>query len=201
MKTSPKIIFVLLLAAASAALHADTYRYQILAGAANGDPALNFTAAGTFSGPVDPYNSAAIDVTDITGSANGYDFAGVVSPGTTNSQTPATQFGFTFDNVLFPANGSTHVDSLGILMYLDSPLGISLAHVYDTGDGYIVDVIDPNEPGASTPFTVVASLGVRNFLVTAAPVTPVPEPSSLLLLGSGSIALAASLRRRVQRRG
>jgi hypothetical protein len=201
MKTSPKIIFVLLLAAASAALHADTYRYQILAGAANGDPALDFTAAGTFSGPVDPYNSAAIDVTDITGSANGYDFAGVVSPGTTNSQTPATQFGFTFDNVLFPANGSTHVDSLGILMYLDSPLGISLAHVYDTGDGYIVDVIDPNEPGASTPFTVVASLGVRNFLVTAAPVTPVPEPSSLLLLGSGSIALAASLRRRVQRRG
>jgi hypothetical protein len=201
MKTSPKIIFVLLLAAASTALHADTYRYQILAGAANGDPALNFTAAGTFSGPVDPYNSAAIDVTDITGSANGYDFAGVVSPGTTNSQTPATQFGFTFDNVLFPANGSTHVDSLGIIMYLDSPLGISLAHVYDTGDGYIVDVIDPNEPGASTPFTVVASLGVRNFLVTAAPVTPVPEPSSLLLLGSGSIALAASLRRRVQRRG
>jgi hypothetical protein len=201
MKTSPKIIFVLLLAAASAALHADTYRYQILAGAANGDPALDFTAAGTFSGPVDPYNSAAIDVTDITGSANGYDFAGVVSPGTTNSQTPATQFGFTFDNVLFPANGSTHVDSLGILMYLDSPLGISLAHVYDTGGGYIVDVIDPNEPGASTPFTVVASLGVRNFLVTAAPVTPVPEPSSLLLLGSGSIALAASLRRRVQRRG
>jgi hypothetical protein len=201
MKTSPKIIFVLLLAAASAALHADTYRYQILAGAANGDPALDFTAAGTFSGPVDPYNSAAIDVTDITGSANGYDFAGVVSPGTTNSQTPATQFGFTFDNVLFPANGSTHVDSLGILMYLDSPLGVSLAHVYDTGDGYIVDVIDPNEPGASTPFTVVASLGVRNFLVTAAPVTPVPEPSSLLLLGSGSIALAASLRRRVQRRG
>jgi hypothetical protein len=201
MKTSAKIIFVLLLAAASAALRADTYRYQILAGAANGDPALNFTATGMFSGPVDPYNSAAIDVTDITGSANGYDFAGVVSPGTTNSQTPATQFGFTFDNVLFPSNGSAHVDSLGILMYLDSPLGTSLAHVYDTGGGYIVDVIDPNEPGASTPFTVVASLGVRNFLVTAAPVTSVPEPSSLLLFGSGAIALGASLRRRVQRRG
>jgi hypothetical protein len=201
MKSSTKIIFLLLLAVASTVLHADTYRYQILAGAANGDPALNFTAAGTFSGPVDPYINAAIDVTDITGSANGYDFAGVVSPGTTNSQTPATQFGFTFDNVLFPSNGATHVDSLGILMYLDSPLGISLAHVYDPGGGYIVDVIDPNEPGASTPFTVVASLGVRNFLVTAAPVTPVPEPSSLLLLGSGSIALAASLRRRVQRRG
>jgi hypothetical protein len=201
MNISPKILFLILFAAATTALHADTYRYQILASAANGDPALNFTASGTFSGPVDPYTSAAIDVTGITGNANGYDFAGVVSPGTTNSQTPATQFGFTFDNVLFPANGSTHVDSLGILMYLNSPLGASLAHVYDTGGGYLVDVIDPNEPGASTPFTVVASLGVRNFAVTATPVAPIPEPSNLLLFGSGAIALGVSLRRRLQRHG
>jgi hypothetical protein len=83
-------------------------------------------------------------------------------------------------------------------MYLNSPLGTSLAHVYNTSSGYLVDVIDPNEPGASTPFTVVASLGVRNFVVTATPVAAAPEPSSLLLLGSGAIALGA-LRRRIHR--
>jgi hypothetical protein len=192
-----KIGILSILAATSLVLHADTYSYQIIAAAANGDPAYNFTASGTFSGPVDPYNSAGVDVTGITGSANGYDFLGVVSPGTTNSQTPATEFGFTFDNVLFPANGATHADDLGILMYLNSPIGTSLAHVYSTGSGYFVDVIDPNEPGASTPFSIVATLGVRNFALAATPVSAVPEPSTWLPLGSGlSGVIGVALRRR-----
>jgi hypothetical protein len=186
MKSLLKVAIVSILAAGSTALRADTYSYQIIAAAANGDPAYNFTASGTFSGPVDPYNSAGIDVTGITGSANGYDFLGVVNPGTTNSQNPGTAFGFTFDNVLYPANGATHVDDLGILMYLSSPIGTSLAHVYYTGSGYLVEVIDPNEPGASTPFSVVSTLGVTSFSLAAVPaVSSVPEPSTLLLLGSG----------------
>jgi hypothetical protein len=76
---------------------------------------------------------------------------------------------FTFDNVLYPASGNAHVDSIGILLYLTSPIGTSLAHVYYTGvtaenpAGYVVDAIDPNEPRAST--------------------SPVPEPSTLWLMG------------------
>ena len=58
MKNLPKIAILSVLAAAAVALRADTYSYQIIAEAANGDPAYNFTASGTFSGPVDPYNSA-----------------------------------------------------------------------------------------------------------------------------------------------
>ena len=38
-KTSPKYMLLLLFAAATRMLHADTYNYLINAGAANGDPA------------------------------------------------------------------------------------------------------------------------------------------------------------------
>jgi hypothetical protein len=197
-KFSPAYAVLLFFAAAAITLHADTYSYIIQAGAANGDPAYNFIASGTFSGPVDPYNSAGVDVTGITGSANGYDFLGVVNPGTTNSRNPGNAFGFTFDNVLFPASGSTHVDDRGILLYLSSPIGTSLAHVYSTTaapTGYVVDVIDPNEPGASTPFSIVGSLAVSRFSVTqTAPNTAIPEPSTYLLVASGVFAAGRLVR-------
>jgi hypothetical protein len=202
LSTSPKFVLFALLAALPMALHADTYNYLINAQAANGDPASSFTASGTFSGPVDPFNSAGVDITSITGSANGYSFLGVVDPGAANSQTPVTDNGFTFDNVLFPANGAAHTDSIGILMYLSSPVGTSLAHVYYTGvtpdnpAGYIVDVIDPNEPGASTPFSVVTSLNVSHFTVTRA-VAATPEPASYLLFGTGVAVLIWLHRRRI----
>jgi hypothetical protein len=187
--------------------HADTYNYVITAGAANNDPAYNFNAAGTFSGPVDPYNSAGLDLTGITGSANGYDFLGVVAPGVANSKTPITMFDFTFDNVVYPS-AAQHVDDVGLLLYLSSPIGTSLAHVYYTGitpenpAGYVVDVIDPNEPGASTPFSVATSLGVRRFTLVRAAATPVPEPSTvgLLITGIGAPGSKLVLSRRLRRR-
>ena len=96
-----------------------------------------------------------------------------MDPGTTNSHMSASmsanRFGFTFDKVLYPASGDAHADTIGILLYLSSPIGTSLAHVYYTGvtaenpAGYVVDAIDPNEPRAST--------------------SPVPEPSTLWLMG------------------
>jgi len=199
-KTFPRLLLLATLAAATTALQADTYNYFISAGAANNDPAYNFNASGTFSGPTDPYNSAGLDLTGITGSATGYDFTGVVAPGTANSQTPTTQYGFTFDNVVYPSE-SAHVDDVGLLLYLSSPMGTSLAHVYYTGitpenpAGYVVDVIDPNEPGASTPFSVSTSLGVRRFSLmrVASTPAPVPEPSTVAMLLTGVGALGGRL--------
>jgi hypothetical protein len=196
-KTSLSFAIFAALVAGPIVLHADTYSYIINAAAANGDPSYNFTASGTMTGPVDPYNSAGVDVTAITGSANGYNFQGVVDPGATDSQTIRTEYGYSFDNVLYPASDTPHTDTAGFLLYLDGPLGTSLAHVYYTGvtsenpGGYQVDVVDPNEPGASTPFGVATPFSVRRFSIARASApSAVPEPSTFWLLATGMACLA-----------
>jgi hypothetical protein len=123
---------LLLLAAVTAlpaALHADTYNFTISTAPANSTPGSVFVAAGTLTGGVDPFNTSALDITSITGSANGYNFLGVVDPGTTNSMTTGTSSGFTFDNVLYTTAGAPHTDANGFLL-------------------------DPYDPGAFTPFSI-----------------------------------------------
>jgi PEP-CTERM motif len=174
------------MAAMPIALHADTYSFTISTAPANNDPALTFIATGTLTGAVDPFNSGALDINAITGSANGYNFLGVVDPNMTDSQHPATSNTFTFDNVLY-INGP-HTDSLGFLLNLSSPAGTSLAHVFYTGitsanpQGYEVDVIDPNDPAALTPFSI------DTFTIEPT-VAPVPEPSTFVLFGTGLLGM------------
>ena len=182
----PKVLPSLVLLAAlvsPCALHADTYSYTLTTG---GTPDSTFTVSGTISGPADPYVAGAFDINSITGAASNYTFSGIVNAGT-NSQMSATKDGFTFDNVLYTGGGNL-VDTDGFLLYLTSPAGLSLAHVY-YNDGYEVDVLDPNDPGDVTPFTIT------NFQVTPTP-TAVPEPGTLALLSTGLLGAAAMLRRR-----
>lgn len=196
-KTYLSLALLAVLAAAPVALHADSYNYIINAGAANGEPAYNLTASGTFTGTTDKFDNTAVDVNAITGDASGYNFLGVVDPGVVNSQTPDTYSGITFDNVIYP-NSGPRTDANGMLLYLDSPAGTSLAHVYYTGvtadnpGGYQVDVYDPNDPGATTPFGLANAFSVSRFSlvrVAAVPPSPVPEPSTWALLGTGLIGL------------
>lgn len=178
---------------------ADSYDFTIQAGPQSNpstDPAQQLSISGTLSGPADGSVLNAFDITSITGGAAGqsfgYTFTGVVNPGTTNAHTPGQFDGYSFDNVLYNANTTTgpYTSTNGFLVYLDSSLGQSLAHVFYTGGAqypYEVDLTDPNDPTINTPFSITS------FTVTP---SAVPEPGTMLLLATGALSGAGVLRRR-----
>jgi hypothetical protein len=166
-----------LLAASTLAGHADSYTFTISTGSTSTTPGTTFVVSGTLTGTADFSNPSnpAIDLTSITGSGQGYTFTGVVPLGANTS--------IAYDNLVFTDPGATHVDALGDLLTLSSPIGTSLAHVYNNGT-YHVDIFDPNDPVDITPFAI------ESFILTP---SAVPEPSSWLLLATGILAFAAAL--------
>ncbi|GAC1366340.1 MAG: hypothetical protein NVSMB3_15060 [Acidobacteriaceae bacterium] len=170
--------------AAPLAAHADTYSFVISTGSSSmGSPATTFLASGTLTGTPTSVTPPTLTLTSVTGSAQGYAFTGIVPLGMTSS--------FTYDNLLFTDPNARHVDANGVLLYLNSPIGTSIAHVYDNA-GYHVDVFDPADPGDVTPFAIDS--------FTLIPSTSsVPEPSTLTLLATGALGLFSAARRKLAR--
>lgn len=181
MRKPPIALTVLSIFAAPLAAHADSYTFSISTGpSTGGSPAASFVASGTLTGTSASAAPPALTLTGVTGSAQGYVFTGVVPLGTANS--------FTYDNLLYTSPSARHVDTNGVLLFLSSSVGTSLAHVYDNNNGYHVDVFDPREPGDVTPFNI------QSFDITPA---AVPEPSTLALLGTGALSVLGAVRRRL----
>jgi hypothetical protein len=168
-----------LAATLTATAFADTYSFTISTGSTSTTPGSTFSATGTLTGTPDSSIASALELTSVTGGAQGYDFTGIVPVGTNSD--------FTYDNLLFTDPNALHVDSEGILLDLTSPIGTSLAHVYETGGAYEVDVLDPRDPGDVTPFAI------DSFTLTP---SAVPEPSTFVLLGTGLLGALGAVRRR-----
>jgi hypothetical protein len=162
------------LAASTLAAHADSYTFTISTGPTSSTPGTTFVVTGTLNGTLNLSNPSnpAIDLTSITGAGQGYNFTGIVPVGANSS--------IAYDNLVFTDPTATHVDALGDLLTLSSPIGTSLAHVYNNGS-YHVDVFDPNDPVDITPFAI------DSFILTPTP-SAVPEPTSWLLLATGILA-------------
>ncbi len=163
-----------LLAGSTLAARADSYTFTISTGSTSTTPGTTFVVSGTLTGTANLSNPSnpAIDLTSITGAGQGYAFTGVVPLGTNTS--------IAYDNLIFTDPSAAHVDALGDLITLTSPIGTSLAHVYNNGT-YHVDIFDPNDPVDITPFAI------DTFTLTP---DAIPEPSSWLLLGTGVLAFA-----------
>ncbi|WP_353062317.1 PEP-CTERM sorting domain-containing protein [Tunturibacter psychrotolerans] len=169
------------LATSNIAGHADTYNFIITTAATTTSQGAHLDIGDPLTGRPAPRIPSAIDLTGVTGSGQEYGFTSIVLFGTDHTNA--------YNELLYTHPIAKHVDSEKDLLYLDSSVGINLAHVYDN-DGYHMEVFDPHDSVDIAPFTI----GFFRLIPIA-----IPEPSSLMLLGIGILSLAAIARRRFRR--
>lgn len=171
--------------AAGATAYADTFSFNITGNLVSG--------SGTLTAVPDPSIPGAYDISSMSGSLT-YSgitetITGLLPCAAYNPNNPCSSTGpdsLFYDDLLYPAG----VPPLDILQLDYRGIGFALSSGVEAGiyaSSSHLEIINFNtEPGQATPIFVQFS------------VSPTPEPSSFLLLGSGLLGLATSVRRRIR---
>ncbi|HEU4637011.1 MAG TPA: PEP-CTERM sorting domain-containing protein [Edaphobacter sp.] len=135
------------------------------------------------SGSADGYSGSGVLTTAVNGSGE-YLITGITGTGVTGLIAPGGFHGN--DNLLFPTSAQT-LDANGFSFSAENGPDQFDVNVYNNGTGYFAFFRDEDNATGTLPITF-------NVTPTA---SAVPEPSTLLLIGTGMLGAAGSVRRKI----
>jgi hypothetical protein len=157
---------------------ADTFSFSFTGSSFNGSGTITATEVG---------NTSTYNITNITGIVDGQTITGLLSGNTFDKN----------DNELFDSgtgSGNLSFDSGGVSFKLGTGANVSWVNIGEgNGSSSLIEIADLNPPGPGPDTTENVSLDVEKIGSTS----PVPEPGTLALLGTGILGAAGTIRRRL----